>query len=108
MTGYKCSFCGSIDARFRRYKRVRGYLIFSTHSETSPIAACDNDKFKAGLKTIILNLIFGWWGIHAFFWNIFALVVNSRGGRDVTREVEQLYAAEVEQAKKVIEVSKVR
>lgn len=102
MTSYTCKFCGAPGARFRRFKRVRGYMVFSTISETPPVAICDQHKFRASLRTSGWNVLFGWWAIHAFFWNIFALVRNSLGGRDVTSEVEQLATSEILQAAKAV------
>ncbi|GEM_PF-2905585 len=105
MTPYLCHYCETAGARFRRYKSVRGFFIFSTISETKAVAVCDHHAFRASLPTTGLNLLFGWWGIHAFFWNLYALIKNSRGGRDVTNEIESIYAATAQEAKNLIEKS---
>lgn len=88
---YLCEICKQPGAKFREYRKVTGLLIISLFKFTKPRALCDNHKFSGGVKTNLWNLFLGWWGIHAFFWNIFALITNALGGRDATKEVENAY-----------------
>ena len=81
---------------------VRLVLNFST-GYSKPRSLCEEHKVQGGLKEILLNLLLGWWGIHAFFWNLWALVENLRGGREVTAELERLYVERVLEAKKMVE-----
>ena len=95
-TSYKCEICKHSNATFRSYKKVTGMLMFSFSSYTAPQAYCDKHKSGAGWKANVWNLFFGWWALHAFFWNIFAIISNARGGKDVTKDVEQAYNQHVQ------------
>jgi hypothetical protein len=44
--------------------------------------------FSAGIGYTLLSLVFGWWGIPwGPIYTIEALIVNTRGGRDLTSQV---------------------
>lgn len=107
MAEYKCEICGQTGARFRKYRTVKGLILFSTTGYSKARSLCEKHKVFGGMNVILMNLVLGWWGIHAFFWNILAMVENLRGGLDVTAKMEALLAASVEESKKLIEKAKV-
>lgn len=96
-TSYKCEICGQLGAKFKRYRTVTGLLLFSTTGYTKPMAVCEKHKMSAGMNTNVRNLVLGWWGIHAFFWNIMAFIENLNGGDDVTKTVEATYQKQVQE-----------
>lgn len=85
---FKCEVCGLEDDSVRAYRfyRTTGLLIYSRRRGIIKYL-CPEHRKKAKIPFIIYCLILGWWGLHAFFWNIKSLVVNFKGGEDVSEQV---------------------
>jgi hypothetical protein len=108
-TPYKCKICGQTGAKFRRYRKVSGFVVISSTKYTQPVAVCEKHKRQAAIETCLRNFIFGWWGVHAFFWNIWSFVENlGFGGEDVTKSVEQNYEQAIINSKKLIDEQKLK
>ena len=86
----KCEICGAPNAKFRRFSTVVGLLVISSHKKTEPHAVCDEHKRHFANEPLMKNLLLGWWGIYAFFWNIIAIISNLTGGEDCTNEIKDI------------------
>lgn len=95
---YTCEICGKSGARLKRYTSVVGLIVLNMRKESKVFIVCDDHKVKAGMETLISNLLLGWWGLFALVWNVIAIAQIFQGGRDVTEEVELAY--HLEQMKK--------
>ena len=57
--------------------QVTGFLIIS--QQRTRVAHGNPEQLNAFYKKILThNLLFGWWGIISFFWNIIALYRNAK------------------------------
>ena len=78
----KCQRCGKFDHTLRvvAFPYVISILIASFKRADSGIF-CHNCRCIKSIQWALVSLIFGWWSIWGFFWNIGALIDNFRGGK---------------------------
>jgi len=79
----KCQSCGKFDHTLRAvaFPYVVSILIASFRRAGEAGIFCHRCRCSKSLKWAIVSLLFGWWSIWGFFWNIGALVDNFRGGK---------------------------
>jgi len=90
----KCQSCGKFDHTLRvvAFPYVVSILIASFRRAGEPGIFCHSCRCTKSLKWAVLSLLFGWWRIWGFFWNIGALIDNFRGGKMPRENNEPLLA----------------
>jgi hypothetical protein len=97
----KCEVCAKPQAKYRKFRKVTGVLVISHMQWTKPHCVCDQHKRHFATDSLIHDLLLGWWGIYAFFWNIYALLLFIAGGEDCTNEIKDamiVYQARISEA----------
>lgn len=79
----KCQSCGKFDHTLRMvaFPYVVSIVIASFRRASEAGIFCHRCRCVKSIKWAIVSLLFGWWSIWGFFWNIAALVANYRGGK---------------------------
>jgi len=79
----KCQSCGKFDHTLRivTFPYVISIIIVAFKRFSEAGIFCYECRRAKSLKWGIISLLFGWWSIWGFFWNISALVDNYRGGK---------------------------
>jgi len=79
----KCQSCGKFDHTLRMvtFPYVISIIIVAFKRFSEAGIFCHQCRCAKSLKWGIISLLFGWWSIWGFFWNISALVDNYRGGK---------------------------
>lgn len=79
----KCQSCGKFDHTLRMvtFPYVISIIIVAFKRFSEAGIFCHECRCAKSLKWGIISLLFGWWSIWGFFWNISALVDNYRGGK---------------------------
>ena len=67
------------------YDEVMSALVFTTRATRYRWVRPGGSRIAKGFLQSVLTLILGWWSVTGFFWTLYALVKNFRGGLDVTR-----------------------
>jgi len=90
----RCQGCGRFDHTLRivAFPYIISILIASFKHFAEPGIFCHRCRCNKSLKWAIVSLIFGWWSIWGFFWNIGALIDNFRGGKMPREENAELVA----------------
>jgi len=90
----KCQSCGKFDHTLRvvAFPYVVSILIASFRRAGEAGIFCHSCRCSKSLKWAIVSLLFGWWSIWGFFWNIGALIDNFRGGKMPRENNEPLIA----------------
>ena len=78
-----CQSCGRFDhsLRLAAFPYVISILIVSFRRASEAGVFCYQCRCAKSIKWAVVSLLFGWWSIWGFFWNIGALVDNYRGGK---------------------------
>lgn len=99
----KCQSCGKFDHTLRivTFPYIISIIIaaFKRFSEAGMF--CYECRCTRSLQYAAISLLFGWWSIWGFFWNIAALVDNYRGGK-ILREYNDSFAARLAWAHMVL------
>lgn len=79
----RCQSCGKFDHTLRMvtFPYVISIIIVAFKRFSEAGIFCYECRRAKSLKWGIISLLFGWWSIWGFFWNISALVDNYRGGK---------------------------
>jgi len=79
----KCQSCGKFDYTLRMvtFPYVISIIIVAFKRFSEAGIFCHQCRCTKSFKWAIISLLFGWWSIWGFFWNISALVDNYRGGK---------------------------
>ena len=90
----RCQGCGRFDhtLRIATFPYVVSIFIASFKNFAEPGIFCDSCRCNKSIKWAIVSLIFGWWSVWGFFWNIGALIDNFRGGKMPREENAELVA----------------
>ena len=90
----KCQRCGKFDHTLRvvAFPYVISIVVASFKRFDKPGILCHHCRCVKSAKWAIVSLLFGWWSIWGFFWNIAALVDNFRGGKMPRENNEPLVA----------------
>ena len=90
----KCQSCGKFDHTLRvvAFPYVVSILIASFRRVGESGIFCHGCRCTKSLKWAVVSLLFGWWSIWGFFWNIGALIDNFRGGKMPRENNEPLLA----------------
>ncbi|MFC1937788.1 hypothetical protein ACFLWY_04460 [Chloroflexota bacterium] len=93
MREVKCQGCGKSDhtVRIVAFPYVISILVASFKRFESGMF-CHRCRCIKSIKWAIVSLLFGWWSVWGFFWNIGALVDNFRGGKMPKESNEPLVA----------------
>lgn len=88
-----CQGCGRSDhtVRIVAFPYVISILVASFRRSESGMF-CHQCRCNKSIKWAIVSLLFGWWGVWGFFWNIGALIDNFRGGKMPRENNEPLIA----------------
>jgi len=79
----RCQSCGKFDHTLRMvtFPYIISIIIVAFKRFSEAGVFCHQCRCAKSLKWGIISLLFGWWSIWGFFWNISALVDNYRGGK---------------------------
>ena len=72
---HECTFCGFQPARPVKLRSITGLVLFY-RSRVFHASACRACGLKLFRETQSRTLVRGWWGLFAFFRNLFAIVAN--------------------------------
>ncbi|MDP2919716.1 MAG: hypothetical protein Q8O43_05835 [Dehalococcoidia bacterium] len=90
----RCQGCGKFDHTLRvvAFPYVISILIASFKRFGEPGIFCYRCRCTKSTKWAIVSLLFGWWSLWGFFWNIGALIDNFRGGKMPKESNKELVA----------------
>jgi len=90
----RCQGCGRFDHTLRAvaFPYVISIVVASFKRFDESGIFCHRCRCAKSIKWAIVSLLFGWWSIWGFFWNIGALIDNFRGGKMPKENNEPLVA----------------
>lgn len=90
----RCQGCGRFDHTLRAvaFPYVISIVVASFKRFDESGIFCHRCRCAKSIKWAIVSLLFGWWSIWGFFWNIGALIDNFRGGKMPRENNEPLVA----------------